>query len=503
MRHIVWMFGCLLHVPLVLAGFGDSEGVASLLAKVSGSGPDAPQAITTVSIPEWLDSVKPGYGNKFSSSFEEAGAEDASDIADLDEKAMADLESRLESHGAKSIHISKIKAAITAMSLSDTDLLPAEEAKKAPSVIDNKTREAPWSTLSSDICASSRRERGTMFRQWSGIIETRTKVAVVVPTYINPKPEHAHTKYALALARSSISLRPGDVELFFVFSNSDDEKTLAQLLAKDGLYFEDGGLHSLNLQRHNPKFTLGSSNLPSYKKWWGVNEVFRTSDSFRYVVACDDESLFTPHSSSHSLFTDLHRKMQQKEFHCTRNIRRGLLMERGADIYTKDYEKKPSYIAADKAEVLVNLSSAFVDKNGTIGNVTECAWCFSWWHDLPAYGELPCAICGLLQLMYPLADLSSWPEFLCDIGLEFPARNWAKSEWHDFYYFDFILHQYFLMARHGYRIKEVSVDRADPEKGTTPEYCAAANPLWATFPDKCSGAFMAFHCDRTSNCNHQ
>ena len=68
------------------------------------------------SIREWLDSVKPGYGNKFTSSIEAVGAEDASDIVDLGEASLAALESRLHADGALPIQLEKIQKAMAGMS---------------------------------------------------------------------------------------------------------------------------------------------------------------------------------------------------------------------------------------------------------------------------------------------------------------------------------------------------------------------------------------------------
>ena len=48
------------------------------------------------SIREWLDAeVKPGYGAKFASAFEGVGIEDKSDLHDLNDEAMAELEREL------------------------------------------------------------------------------------------------------------------------------------------------------------------------------------------------------------------------------------------------------------------------------------------------------------------------------------------------------------------------------------------------------------------------
>jgi len=68
------------------------------------------------SIREWLDAdVKAGYGAKFASAFEEVGFEDTSDLQDMDDELMANLEQELVAADAKAVHLKKIKAAINAV----------------------------------------------------------------------------------------------------------------------------------------------------------------------------------------------------------------------------------------------------------------------------------------------------------------------------------------------------------------------------------------------------
>jgi hypothetical protein len=66
------------------------------------------------SVPDWLDSVKAGYGNKFALCFEDIGVEDVADVPDIhiNNKALMELEESLRKAGAKTIHVAKITAAI-------------------------------------------------------------------------------------------------------------------------------------------------------------------------------------------------------------------------------------------------------------------------------------------------------------------------------------------------------------------------------------------------------
>ena len=66
------------------------------------------------SIPAWLDSVKAGYGDKYSACFDDLGIDDVADISKNLGKAsvLAALEEGLCKAGAKMVHIANIKSAI-------------------------------------------------------------------------------------------------------------------------------------------------------------------------------------------------------------------------------------------------------------------------------------------------------------------------------------------------------------------------------------------------------
>ena len=65
-----------------------------------------------MSVREWLDSVKAGYGEKFTACFESIGCEDKDDLTDIGVGEMGELESNLSKAGGKTIHLKKIKAAV-------------------------------------------------------------------------------------------------------------------------------------------------------------------------------------------------------------------------------------------------------------------------------------------------------------------------------------------------------------------------------------------------------
>ena len=68
------------------------------------------------SIRDWLDNaVKAGYAAKFASAFDEVGIEDTSDLQDMDDELMEELERVLAAADAKTMHVKKIKAAIGAV----------------------------------------------------------------------------------------------------------------------------------------------------------------------------------------------------------------------------------------------------------------------------------------------------------------------------------------------------------------------------------------------------
>lgn len=73
----------------------------------------APQVVETSSIRGWLDTtVKSGYGNKFTTAFEQVGIDDVGDLAKVDKNVMAELNENLLATGAKAMHLKNIQDAI-------------------------------------------------------------------------------------------------------------------------------------------------------------------------------------------------------------------------------------------------------------------------------------------------------------------------------------------------------------------------------------------------------
>ena len=69
----------------------------------------APKGIST-----WLDEVKPGYGEKYASIFEDLGVDDEEDVQNLRDDLARDLRAALENAGAKRGHLNNIESAVIA-----------------------------------------------------------------------------------------------------------------------------------------------------------------------------------------------------------------------------------------------------------------------------------------------------------------------------------------------------------------------------------------------------
>ena len=69
----------------------------------------APKDIST-----WLDEVKPGYGEKYASIFEDLGVDDEEDVQNLRDDLARDLRAALENAGAKRGHLNNIESAVIA-----------------------------------------------------------------------------------------------------------------------------------------------------------------------------------------------------------------------------------------------------------------------------------------------------------------------------------------------------------------------------------------------------
>ena len=64
------------------------------------------------SIREWLDGVKPGYGDRFGTAFGDVGVKDTDDLCDIGPDKHQLLQDKLHVHGARPLHLKKINAAM-------------------------------------------------------------------------------------------------------------------------------------------------------------------------------------------------------------------------------------------------------------------------------------------------------------------------------------------------------------------------------------------------------
>ena len=69
-----------------------------------------------MSISEWLDGIKAGYGDRFTASIVAIGCEDQDDIANIGPEEFVELDSNLLRAGAKTMHLKNIKTAISSLS---------------------------------------------------------------------------------------------------------------------------------------------------------------------------------------------------------------------------------------------------------------------------------------------------------------------------------------------------------------------------------------------------
>ena len=93
-----------------------------LLCCTEGSNPLFPPSCSTNhkrntmdGVRDWLDSLKAGFGARFSAAFEEIGVEDISDLTDMDDELQTMLEAELRKAGAKAMQLKKIRTALGAI----------------------------------------------------------------------------------------------------------------------------------------------------------------------------------------------------------------------------------------------------------------------------------------------------------------------------------------------------------------------------------------------------
>ena len=74
---------------------------------------------SSTSIPAWLDAVREGYGDKYSTCFDELGVDEVADISENlgDATLLAQLEEGLRKAGAKPVHIANIKTTIAKLTV--------------------------------------------------------------------------------------------------------------------------------------------------------------------------------------------------------------------------------------------------------------------------------------------------------------------------------------------------------------------------------------------------
>ena len=302
------------------------------------------------------------------------------------------------------------------------------------------------------ICDSP--NRTAVLSQLSVNIHKRKMVAVMVPTY------PAHFTKSMNLVRSYRDRKPASVLLFFVFSTTADEGEFSKRLqTEEHLQFGKGGVHSINVQQDDPDLDLNTltrpqdkrrrlagkdvgNNLPTSKKWFGLWKIYMDFDSIRYVVACDDETVFNEYSTTSSFFSELDAKMKQKTWHCVHTP--GSTVQRitkaSGSLYTcfEGHILRMTTPCTDIPGVQANLSRSFL-KAGAVSTARAQPWdvmCYSWWVDVPTY------------------DLADVPDFFCDNGLGAPP-NWKKDKWKMFWVFDHLQYQWFTLARRGWHMQEI------------------------------------------------
>ena len=71
---------------------------------------------------EWLDDVRPGYGDKFGPALDEYGVDFLSDLIEL--ASLNELDDILEAAGAKKMHLLNIHKRIVSLTSSDPNSPP-------------------------------------------------------------------------------------------------------------------------------------------------------------------------------------------------------------------------------------------------------------------------------------------------------------------------------------------------------------------------------------------
>lgn len=90
------------------------------------------EAGESTSVLDWLDVVKPGYGERFSKAFDAVGIEDTDDFRHMDDELFEELEAALRECGAKAMHLSNIQRALfEVMAAEGCTYQPAADAQRS------------------------------------------------------------------------------------------------------------------------------------------------------------------------------------------------------------------------------------------------------------------------------------------------------------------------------------------------------------------------------------
>ena len=84
--------------------------------------------VSEQSLKQWLDTLKPGWAERFGSAFDAVGIEDISDLAGIDGSVVAALVDELQSIGAKLLHVQRIEAAIRGMTVDSRRVVTLEDS---------------------------------------------------------------------------------------------------------------------------------------------------------------------------------------------------------------------------------------------------------------------------------------------------------------------------------------------------------------------------------------
>ena len=100
--------------PMLMAAPAQQGMIAAAPAQQLAPPPPPLPRAAPKDISTWLDEVKPGYGEKYASIFEDLGVDDEDDVQNLRDDLARDLRAALENAGAKRGHLNNIESAVIA-----------------------------------------------------------------------------------------------------------------------------------------------------------------------------------------------------------------------------------------------------------------------------------------------------------------------------------------------------------------------------------------------------